>query len=283
MNSILNISLSDEEFQLISNFVYNKFGIKLTEQKRTLVVERLQKFLRLGGFNSFKEYFEYVINDKSGQALVTFIDKISTHHTFFFRENEHFNFLTKVALPEFLKMFKEQRKEVDIRIWSAGCSSGEEPYTIAMCVCEFIDDNHLKDTNISILATDISISSIEKAQNGVYDAETLIYIPKLYRSKYFTQIDDEYYEVKPRLKKMVLFRRLNLMRDVYPFKSRFHIIFCRNVMIYFDIPTRQGLISRFHRYTFPNGYLFIGHSETLGHKTSLYEYIKPAIYKKIGD
>ncbi|OQA77436.1 MAG: Chemotaxis protein methyltransferase Cher2 [bacterium ADurb.Bin243] len=274
------VSISEDEFKTISGFVYDKFGIKLGEQKKTLIIERLQKILRTGGFSSFGQYFDYIIKEPTGEAVLTFIDKVSTHHTFFFRENDHFDYLNNSALPHLLEKCKSSGEGVDIRIWCAGCSSGEEPYTVAMCVNEFIENNRLRASDISILATDISVTSIEKATGGIYQAPSLAHVPPMFRQKYFTASGDGNFILKPFLRDKVLFRRLNLMRDDYPFKGKFDIIFCRNVMIYFDAPTRASLIGRFHRYTRDGGYLFIGHSESISRTTLIYKYIKPAVYQK---
>ncbi len=272
------LRLSDEEFNLISSLVYNKFGIKLGEQKRALIIGRLQKVLHSGGFLNFKDYYHHVVNEPSGTALLTLVDKISTNHTFFFRENEHFDFLSGNILPNIIKEIQNRNKPA-VRIWCAGCSSGEEPYTFAMVLSEFFKSN-IGDIDIGILATDISVSALEKAVAGIYPAERMELVPPAYRKKYFTPLKDGNWEVKSTLKEMVLFRRLNLIRPDFPFKNLFQLISCRNVMIYFDKETQRALISRFHRYTEPNGFLFIGHSETLDRSAGLYKYIMPSIYQK---
>lgn len=272
------LRLNDEEFNLISSLVYSKFGIKLGEQKRALIIGRLQKVLHSGGFLNFKDYYNHVVSEPSGKALLTLVDKISTNHTFFFRENEHFDFLAENVLPSIIRENKNRLKPV-VRIWCAGCSSGEEPYTVAMVLSEYFKSN-ISDIDIGILATDISVSALEKAEAGIYSDERMELVPLAYRQKYFQSLKDGSWEIKPNLKKMVLFRRLNLMRPDFPFKGLFHLIFCRNVMIYFDRDTQRDLIGRFHRYTEPNGYLFIGHSETLDRTTGLYKYIMPSIYQK---
>jgi len=276
MNSV---SLEDDEFRLISKLVYDKFGIKLSEQKKTLVIERLQKILRTGGFSSFKDYYDYILTEATGTAILTFIDKISTHHTFFFRESEHFEFLKTNGFPELINEIRAQGRK-DIKIWCAGCSSGEEPYSLAMIANDYFKE-HAPGIEISILATDISVTSIEKAESGIYPAQSVMQIPTLLRQKYFTSIGDGNFSIKKSLKDLILFRRLNLMRDDYPFKGKFDIIFCRNVMIYFDLPTRQKLIERYSRYTENHGYLLIGHSESIDRNCHCYKFIKPAIYKKI--
>jgi chemotaxis protein methyltransferase CheR len=274
---VAGFDLTEEEFHLISGLVYEKFGINLGEQKRTLVIERLQKELRQGGFTSFKQYYNHVTQDATGRALLTMIDKISTNHTFFFREKDHFDLLTAEIMPMILQKLPGARQ--NLRFWSAGCSSGEEPYSLAMTINEYLGPK-INIIGADILATDISVTVLAKASRGVYaDTETAQIAPVL-KSRYFTRSADGAWAVKQSLKKMILFRRLNLMRQTYPFKNKFHVIFCRNVMIYFDVPTRKALLERFYTCLEPGGYLFLGHSESLGRLSDLFKYIKPAVYQK---
>ncbi len=270
--------LTDKEFRLISDLVYQKCGIKLGEQKRALVIGRLQKALRSGSFGSFMEYYDYVVKDQSGKALLDLVDRISTNHTFFFREKDHFDFLATVVLPEISERVRRKQKG-GVRIWSAGCSSGEEPYTLAMVASEYYGDRILG-ADLGILATDISTGALEKATAGVYPDESMSAVSLAYRHKYFTRLKDGAWTANKILKDMVLFRRLNLIRRSYPFKGMFHVVFCRNVMIYFDKITQKALVERFYHYTEPGGYLFIGHSETLDRSTGLYKFIRPSVYKK---
>lgn len=276
------IWLNDEEFLLISKLIYNHFGINLTEKKKNLIVGRLQKEMFARGFKNYKEYYNYIIQDPTGEELLNLVDRISTNHSFFFREQSHYEFLISRALPEIMQNHREGDKG-EVRIWSAGCASGEEPYTLAMVLDQYLssnDNDHLK-TDLGILATDISTSSLEKAVEGIYPEERLEQIPAWYREKYFNRLTDGFWEIKPSVKANVLFRRLNLMRPNYPFKKKFHIIFCRNVMIYFDRPTQQALVERFYRYTEPGGYLIIGHSESINWLPGFYQYMMPTVYKKI--
>ncbi len=270
-------NLTKEEFHLISSLVYEKFGINLGEQKRTLVIERLQKELRQGGFSSFKEYYDHVMQDTTGQALLTMIDRISTNHTFFFREKAHFDLLTAEVLPKTLQKLPGAGQ--NLRFWSAGCSSGEEPYSLAMTISEFLGPR-INNLTPSILATDISVTALAKASRGVYTESETAQMSSDLKNRYFMRLEDGMWAVKQSLKKMILFRRLNLMRRAYPFKNKFHVIFCRNVMIYFDAPTRQALLERFYACLEPEGYLFLGHSESMGRSSSLFKYIKPAVYQK---
>lgn len=270
--------LTDQEFQLISRLVYKSFGINLGEKKRSLVAARLQKALLSGGFGSFQAYYDHVIRETSGRALLALVDQISTNHTYFFREKDHFDFLTTDVLPEIKKKLKSGREK--IRIWSAGCSSGEEPYTLAMVLLECLRDNRLN-TDAGILATDISVSALEAAMAGIYTVEKMAQVPLSYRGRYFSPLNNGSWAVKECLKEMVLYRRLNLMSREFHFKGLFQVVFCRNVMIYFDKPTQQELIKRFHRHIEPGGYLFIGHSETIDRELGLYKYIKPSVYQKV--
>ncbi len=272
------IKLSDSEYKLMSRLVYDKFGINLGEQKRSLIVGRLNKILKQHGLKSFKEYYDYVLSDTSGAALTTMIDRISTNHTFFYRENDHFDYFSKTTILEIIAGLKRQNRR-DIRIWCAGCSSGEESYTIAMLLLEHLG-HELKSWDVGVLATDISSKALDTAIIGAYFDQNVSKLPKMLRNKYLNRQPDGRWTVNDRVKSLVLYRKLNLMGGGYPFKKKFHAIFCRNVMIYFDKPTRSGLINRFSRYMEDGGHLFIGHSETLGRDNSAFTYIQPALYRK---
>jgi len=272
------LTITDHEYQLIRELVYRRFGINLGTQKKSLVVSRLRKILIKENFSSFKAFYDHVINDRSCQGLSKLVDRISTNHTYFFREDDHFTFLSDEFLPQVTRIL-EQKKQLDIRIWCAGCSSGEEPYTLAVVLNEFFKKTAIK-WNVNILATDISGNALAAAEQGVYSSLGVDKIPVLLRNKYFNKRADGQWEAAPQLKDLILFRRLNLMREQYPFKRKFHLIFCRNVMIYFDEPTRTALVKRFYQYTAPDGYLFIGHSESLRKNDCPYQYVRPAIYQR---
>lgn len=269
-------NISNEEYHLIKNLVYDRFGIDLGSKKQSLVTGRLQKILDTGGFKTFEAYYHFILEDQSGQALSTLVDRISTNHTFFFRENEHFEFLRTEILPE-LKARLSKTGDQSLRIWSAGCSSGEEPYTLAIVLREFFGLD-FSNWDIRILATDISANVLKKAQDGVYPKEALQTLDGRLINKYFISDQDDNFQARASLKDFILFRRLNLMREDYPFRQKFHLILCRNVMIYFDQPTREVLTEKFHRYLRPDSYLFIGHAESLGRGNPYFKYIKPAIY-----
>ncbi len=276
---IKSFKLTDEEFQKISKLIYDLFGIVLSDKKRTLIIGRLQSELKKRDFGNFQEYYEYVIKDKTGQALLTLIDKISTNHTFFFREADHFEFLKETAFKEMQKQ-AEAFGEKEIRIWCAGCSSGEEAYTLKLLAQEYLG-NKLNGMTIKLLATDISSTALDKAKTGKYSNDNVSNIPQPLLKKYFTKFDDENWIVKDSLKQNMFFNRLNFMSESFPFKKKFHCVFCRNVMIYFDPETRDSLVSRISRYLFRDSFFFIGHSETIGRSNPNFKYIKPALYVRL--
>jgi chemotaxis protein methyltransferase CheR len=272
------VTLTDKEYQLVRDLIYQRFGINLGDQKRSLVIGRLNKVLKQLGFDDFSGYYDYVISDTTGEALTTLVNRISTNHTFFYREADHFQYFSEKVLPEIVEKLKVQ-KRCDLRIWCPGCSSGEEPYTLAMLVAEYFG-NQLALWDTGVLATDISLRVLEKAKAGIYTESNINNLPSGLRRKYFQQVSNDEWEISDKIKDMVLIRRLNLIRQSFPFKKQYQVIFCRNVMIYFDQPTRNTLVSQFHRYLEPGGYLFIGHSESLGRDNPYFNYIKPAIYRK---
>ena len=266
------ISITDKEFQDISSFVYNNYGIDLSK-KRQLIEGRLSFTLKSKGMSSFTEYFKLLRSEASKAELQVFLNKITTNHSYFARENEHFDFLLRTALPNLIKTRKNE-----LRIWSAGCSSGQEAYNIAMVIDQFLGpQKKLWDT--TILATDISTNVLEKAQLGIYPAENLTGLPPQWKSQYFKALPDGTYQAVDKIRQEVVFRVGNLM-EPFVFKKPFDIIFCRNVMIYFDHATTQKMVAKFYDATALNGYLCIGHSETVDKNQSNYSYIQPAIYQK---
>jgi chemotaxis protein methyltransferase CheR len=270
--------ISDAEFAALRNLIQQRFGINLTEQKRSLLVGRLQKLMRTRGFSAFQQYIDFLAGDNSEQGLSELVDLISTNHTYFNREKDHFDYFFDTALPTVIERLKQQQSR-DLRIWCAGSSTGEEPYTLAMLTMEYLGSDY-KNWNAGLLATDISDRALSAARAGVYPQDRVDQLPAKLRNKYFTPTTGGQLAVIEQVKREVTYRRFNLMNISFPFKNPFQIIFCRNVMIYFDQPTRDALVTRFHRSTEPGGYLFIGHSETLGREQSLYKYLQPALYQK---
>jgi chemotaxis protein methyltransferase CheR len=251
----------------------------LTDKKKALVRGRLNRVLRNRNLRTFKEYLDLVRNDPTGTCLIELVDRISTNHTFFFRESEHFTFLMETAVPELLNRLSSEGPGQEVRIWCAGCATGEEAYTLAM-LCQELAQTKGFLGKFKILATDISVTALEGATKGQYNGERIRLVPEALKRKYLTKIGEDLWEVSPLLKSMVLFKRLNFMDSTFPFKNNFHAIFCRNVMIYFDRPTKNGLVERLSSCLFPGHYFFIGHSETLGRDSFDLEYIKPSVYRK---
>lgn len=272
------MGISDQEFRLIRDLVHERFGINLTEEKRALVTARLGKLLRSSGFENFRAYYDYLLADGTGSALDSLVNRISTNFTYFYRESEHFDIFFSTVLPEMDRRIS-RGNERDLRLWCAGCSSGQEPYTLQMLLREYFGEKYAL-WKAGLLATDISAKALETAMRGVYPEEALEGLPKPLRLRYFRKVADGEYGVRDDIKGDVTFRRFNLMNERFPFRQPFHIIFCRNVMIYFDQSTRDALTRRFSENIIPGGYLFIGHSETLGRKQTFFEYVKPAVYRR---
>ena len=269
------VAITDKEFKMLADYVKLNYGIHLKEEKKALVTGRLHNVLLEHNFNSFSEYMDYILSDKTGIAITTFINKITTNHTFFMREAEHFQYFKDRVLP----YLKATIKDKDLRVWSAGCSTGEEPYTLSMILNDFFNiDKVWWDTKV--LATDISTSALEKAIEGKYSNEQISPLSIDWKNKYFKKLDSEISIVSDKIKDEVIFRKFNLMDSVFPFKKKFHVIFCRNVMIYFDNKTKADLVNKFYETTESGGYLFIGHSESLSRSESKYNYIMPSVYRK---
>ncbi|WP_022663076.1 CheR family methyltransferase [Paucidesulfovibrio longus] len=271
--------LTEKEFKDLRDFIYEYAGINLTDQKRALVVGRLQKVLSREGFSSFAEYYNYVRADKSGKAVEELINRISTNHTFFFREKAHFDYLHSTVLPEITERIARSGKK-DLRLWCAAAATGEEPYTLAMVLREFFGSQYPQ-WQAGMLATDISTQALATAQRALYPDERMTHTPPGLRNKYFQRLGPDQWAVREELKRDVIYRRFNLMSTRWPFKGKFHIVFCRNVMIYFDQVTRSRLAKMFHEFMQPGGYFFIGHSETLGRDDCPFEYVMPAVYRKV--
>ena len=273
-----SFQLSDSEFRAIRDLVHARFAISLTEQKRSLITGRLSGLLRKHNLSNFKDFYKLVVEDRTGETLGQLIDRISTNHTFFYRESEHFEFFAEHVIKP---MLKPDRTFLETpRIWDAGCSSGEEPYTLAMLLAE-ASPSILGSSTPLILATDISAQALSKATSARYGSENAQRLPAVLKKKYLHPDGDGMVKIDPNIQKLVLYRRLNLTRDTFPFKARFHTIFCRNVMIYFEPDFRLKLVSKFMEWLVPGGYLFIGHSESLGRAMPDLKYIKPAVYRKV--
>lgn len=268
------ISIKDNEFIKLTTFIQENYGINLSS-KRTLIEGRLGNMLVDKGFESFSDYFTLIFSNDSKGEITNLINKLTTNHTFFMRENSHFEFFKDKVLPFWVSSVKQK----DLRVWSAGCSSGEEPYTLAMILADYLGPEKPK-WDSKILATDISVKVLEMAQQAIYGIEAIETLPNSWKVNYLRKIDKENYIIDDRIKDEVIFRIFNLMEERFPFKKKFHAIFCRNVMIYFDAKTKIELINKFYELTEPGGYLFVGHSESINKEETQYKYIMPAVYRK---
>lgn len=267
-------ALTDTEFCLLADYVHDYFGLNLKE-KRHLIENRLGSLLLKTGLSSFSALYQIMIKDGNSELVSEVVDRLSTNHTYFMRESRHFDFFRDHVLPD----LKARARSRDLRIWSAGCSSGQEAYTLAMIISDFFSGRKgAWDTRI--LATDISARALAQAREALYNTEDLTRLPDAWREGYFTQADHGKSRVLDSLKKEVIFRRFNLLEEHFPFTQKFQVIFCRNVMIYFDAETKRKLVKRFYEHTAPGGYLFIGQSESLNWENIGYRYVIPAVYRK---
>lgn len=270
------MDITDREFERLVAFMHDNYGINLSA-KRVLIQGRLGNMLKDRGFKNYNDYLDAVMSDTSGAEVTTILNKLTTNHTYFMREPEHYTYLKEVILP----YVAANAKNNEIRIWSAGCSSGEECYTTAMLLNEYFGKDKARwDTRI--LATDISHSVMDKAKRGIYHEDGMKGLSPEWKNKYFNKTSDGNYEICQAIKNEIIFKPFNLM-DPMPntFKSRpFDLIFCRNVMIYFDQPTKNALVNRFYDVIKPGGYFYIGHAESIPRNETKFEYIKPAIYRR---
>ena len=271
--------LTEREFQQISQLVYDHCGINLHEGKRELVRARMATRLRAGGFRSVAAYLEHVLADTTGREFTALIDTVSTNLTSFFRESRHFDYLRQKCLPALIESRHASGQRI-LRVWSAGCSSGEEPYTLAITLLEAVG-TAAPSWDIKILATDISTRVLKTAEAGCYSRERIQGIPDALRTRYFTTNRSTPHQVRVAdpVRRLISFRHLNLMA-AWPFTGPFDFIFCRNVMIYFDKPTQEKLVNRFQNCLDRNGLLFTGHSESLTGIAHRLRYVEPTIYQK---
>ena len=267
------IRMNDQEFHTLTDYIKHNYGIDLTK-KRVLIESRMAQELRRRGFTSFRQYMDVLFQDKTGQESITLLNKLTTNLSYFMRENDHFQFLAKQVLP----YLERTRKDQVLRIWSAGCSSGQEAYNIAMVIDEYFGPRkELWDTRI--LATDLSMNVLAKAKQGIYTADEMKDLPSRWKSKYTVPLKDGRFQICDKIRREVIFRPGNLM-EPFHYKKPFDLIFCRNVMIYFDAATKAALVQKFYDWTAPGGYLFIGHSESISGTGTKYTYIQPAIYQR---
>ena len=266
--------MTTKVFDEFREIVYARSGISMDTSKQALLTARIGKRMRKLGLSDFKDYLKLLNSDQSGEELVEFLNVVSTNVTSFFRENAHFDLLSELMRG----WLKDGQKR--FRFWSAACSSGEEPYTMAMTLQEATGGRF---PDIKILCTDIDTTVLQKCSDGVYSAQQVEHVPAIMRSKYLEKIPDPEeprYRAKDILRQMLTLKRLNLSQPPFPMAGPLDCVFCRNVMIYFDNRVREALVGEIHRLLKPGGVLMIGHSETLtGLKTKL-KAVKPAVYVK---
>jgi len=273
-------SLSNDDLHSLSTFIHEECGIKMPSSKKVMIESRLQKRLRALNIETFRDYREYLFSDEGKISELTFcIDAITTNTTDFFREASHFGYLVSQALPALIGKDRGGLRKRFI-IWSAGCSTGEEPYTLAMVLSEFAET--MPGFDFSILATDISTRVLDKAKLGVYAQERVSPVPEELKSKYLLRSKDSrkgLVRIVPRLRVKVMFQRLNFMESHFNIRDQVDVIFCRNVIIYFDRSTQEQLMNKFCRHLLPGGYLFLGHSETLNSMDVPLISVAPTIYR----
>ncbi len=267
--------MTEQEFLWIYRFLKDKYGIDL-ERKKEIVQGRLENYVRSHGFHSYTEYIKALESDRTGELERELVNLLTTNHTFFMREFEHFDFLKTVVLPR-LRMQEAERK--DLCIWCGAASTGQEPYMLAMLLKDFFALEH-QEWDTKVLATDIAMGALQHAAAGIYEREQIECLPENWKRRYLHPVNGgERFEMKEEIKKEVLFRKLNLMEE-FPFKRKMHIVFLRNVMIYFDKETKQQLIQKVYDAMEPGGYLFIGRTETIDREFAPFHLIQPSIFQK---
>ncbi len=266
--------MTDREFERLVVFLESRYGINLS-QKKVIVQGRLDNYLARNGFATYEEYLNAVESDRSGHELQNMLNILTTNHTYFWREPDHFEFLKDVILPQIVE---KERHTHDIRIWSGASSSGEEPYTIAMVIKEFLGLNY-NNWDTTLLATDLSSEVLQYAVKGVYLKEKIEVLPAHWQKAYFKKLDEFNYQVAEDIRKNVMFRKFNLMND-FPFTKKMHVVFLRNVMIYFSEDTKRKLVDKIYDILEPGGYLIIGNTENIDKEASRLEYIRPSIFRK---
>jgi chemotaxis protein methyltransferase CheR len=279
LNRIFEAKLTDAEFEKLSRFIHSQYGIKMPPVKKIMLQSRLQKRLRVLKIASFKIYIEYVFSDEGRDEIIHMMDVVSTNKTDFFRESAHFDFIKKTVMPEFLA---DKNQQKTIKVWSAGSSSGEEAYTIAMVLTDYKMVN--PNFDFHIYGTDLSTRILKNAIEGIYSERSIVDLPMDIRRRYFLKSKDstkQLVRIIPELRQKTKFERLNFMDDVYPVSEVFDIIFCRNVLIYFDRETQESVISKLCRNLRKDGYFFLGHSESITGINVPLKHIQPTVFKRI--
>lgn len=267
------MTITDADLARLTRFIQANYGINLT-QKRQLITSRLAAPLQAMGYQDIAPFVDHLLNERHPDDMEMVLNKLTTNYTFFLREQEHFTFFRDVILPDIVKRHERDRV---LSIWSAGCSTGEEPYTISMYLMDYLG-MRAGEWDTRILATDISQRVLAEAQQATYELPPTI--PPEWKRKYFVpEKGGDRFQVSQKIRDNVIFRTFNLM-DPIRFRLKFDVIFCRNVMIYFDQSTKDALVRRFHDATEPGGYLLIGHSETIDRNNVGYRFLAPATFQK---
>ena len=265
------MTISDADFRKLVHFVRSNYGIDLS-QKRQLITGRLSVTIKQLGYKNFSEFVDHVLQTRDEKEITLLLNKLTTNYTFFMREQDHLDYFSQKIIPDIVR---RHERDKSLAIWSAGCSSGEEPYNISMYLLDYLGAQ-ASQWDTRILATDISAQALNTARQGIYELPDTI--PAEWRRKYFTDLKNGRHAVAPAIKNNVIFQTFNLM-DPIRFRRKFDVIFCRNVMIYFDQPTKDALVQRFYEATNPGGYLLISYSENLSPNTP-YRRLAPATFQK---
>ena len=268
----MSLKLTQQDFERLVAFMKKNYGINL-EKKSVLIEGRLSNMIAKRGFTSFKDYLDFALSDKTGNETIQLVNKLTTNHTFFLREPEHFTFLKNTILP----YIEKANTDHSMNLWCAASSKGHEPYTILFTVLDYFGTN-ISTWRINYIATDIDTEVLNFARAGVYPATELKDVPQNWITKYFRKVDEGNFAVRDNYRTMIQFKQFNLMDKIVTQKP-YDFISCRNVMIYFDTETKNALVERFYDVTKEGGYLFTGHSESVSRDTR-YSYIQPAIYRK---
>ena len=272
--------LTDKIFNKLGSFIQNEYGIKMPPVKKIMLQSRLQKRLKLLGHDSFDAYCDFLFSPNGKVEIVEMINAVSTNKTDFFREPAHFDYLTEHILPKLRDPFSDSTTPM-FNVWSAGCSTGEEPYTLAMVLMDYA--LQMRNFQFKIMATDISTRVLAHAKKAIYTERSIAPVPVSLRKKYIMRSKDrskEQIRMHPVIREKVTFQRLNFMDDTFNLPQKFDIIFCRNVVIYFDLETQAKLFRKFARQLRSNGFLFIGHSETLNGLNLPFRAVFPTVYQK---
>lgn len=276
---IRDVVLSENIFKKLGSFIQSECGIKMPPGKRLMVQSRLMKRLRALEISSFEEYWAFIQSTEDKDEVINLINAVSTNKTDFFREPDHFKYLIDTVLPELIKNRPSEIRE-PFKFWSAGCSTGEEPYTLAMVLSDFAEKN--RSFKFKILATDISTKVIEHGRIAIYSKERIDPIPMKMKQKYLLKSKDpanKVVRIIPKLRSKVIFRRLNFL-DNFRLKEKVEVIFCRNVVIYFDRDIQKKLVEKFYEQLIPGGFLFMGHSETINGLNTKFKTVAPTVYQK---